>query len=156
VLQLLQAIARLNQTLASPESAGGPVNLNAVLTRAVQLAKHDHLVVLISDLDGADNETKRLATQLAAHNDVLVAAIYDPLGASLIGAPGMFASDRGRVWDISGSATFTDDFQRAFQRRLDEWRDIFQALRVPVLPITTARPVPEQMPALIGQRYRTA
>lgn len=157
VLQLLNEIVRLNYALSTPssqrgESPSATVAVNDALVRAVQVARHDHLVVLISDLDGADEDTKRLATQLAAHNDVLVAAVYDPLGASLIGSPGMLASDRGRAWEVTGGSAFTEDFREAFQRRLNEWRDIFRALRVPVLPISAARSVPEQVRALFGHR----
>jgi len=157
VLQLLHEVLRLNKDLATSPSTHeatreAPVTINDALIRATQVARHDHLVVLISDLDGADEDTKRLATQLAAHNDMLVAAVYDPLGASLIGAPGMLASDRGRVWEVSGGSAFTEDFRAAFGRRLDEWRDIFRALRVPVLPVSAARSVPEQVRALFGYR----
>lgn len=157
VLQLLNEVVRLNQNLAAPSSEGDQpprqtITINDALNRAVQVARHDHLVVLISDLDGADDDTKRLATQLAAHNDVLVAAVYDPLGASLVGSPGMLASDRGRVWEVFGGSAFTDDFREAFQRRLGEWRDIFRALRAPVLPVSTSRSVPEQVRTLFGHR----
>ena len=177
VLQLFHEIVRFNHGLSTasrqlekgsdPDSRNGPSGashyrgptpfpesptINDALVRAANIAKHDHLVVLISDLDGADGETKRLATQLAAHNDVLVVAVYDPLGASLIGSPGMLARDRGRVWEVSVSSNFATDFQKAFQHRLDEWREIFHALRVPVLPLSTSRSVPEQVRFLFGQR----
>ena len=157
VLQLFHEVVRLNHNLSTPASETmasprGSVTINDALRRATQVAKHDHLVVLISDLDGADDETKRLATQLAVHNDVLVAAVYDPLGASLIGSPGMLASDRGRVWEVSGGRNFATDFQNAFQSRLDEWREIFRALRVPVLPLSTSRSVTEQVRFLFGHR----
>ena len=95
VLQLFHEVVRLNQLLASDDPAQGEITLNHALQNAVQIAAHDHLVVVITDLDGADAETRRLSTLLAAHNDVLVVAVYDPLGASLVGSPGMVASDRG-------------------------------------------------------------
>lgn len=165
VLQLLHEIVRLNHELSTrasqskvlpKASSNVSVTINDALNRAVQVAKHDHLVVLISDLDGADDDTKRLATQLATHNDMLVAAVYDPLGASLVGSPGMLASDRGHIWEVPGGRGFADQFRAAFQRRLDEWRDIFRALRVPVLPISPSMPVPEQVRALFGQQSRNA
>lgn len=157
VLQLLNEIVRLNHDLSTPssqreESPSALVTINDALERAIQVARHDHLVVLISDLHGADDDTKRLATQLAAHNDVLVVAVYDPLGASLIGSAGMLASERGHIWEVPGGSAFTNDFREAFERRLDEWRDIFRVLRVPVLPISTSKSVPEQVRALFGHR----
>ncbi|KAA5547287.1 DUF58 domain-containing protein [Roseiconus nitratireducens] len=152
VLELFHEIERLNHRLADSEPIGGEVSINASLESAVRIAKHDHLVILISDLTGADEQTQRLATQLAAHNDVLVAAIYDPLGISLSGAPGMLASDRGQIWEISDHPDFEKDFQTAFQNRLDTWREIFRRLRVPVMPVSAARPVPDQIRLLFGSR----
>lgn len=133
-----------------PDTTGGQVTLNQA-EAARRCAVHDHLVVLISDLDGADDETKRPATLLAAHNDVLVIAVYDPLGASLQGGPGMVAADRGATYTLPAGTTFAASFQRAFAAVLDRWTDIFQALRVPVLPISAAEQPAEQLRALFGQ-----
>lgn len=141
VLYFLGELVRLNQRLGSSTSVSGQVTLNDALERAARCTSHDHLVVLISDLDGADGRTRQLATQLAAHNDMIVAAIYDPLGASLTGGEGMVATDRGQAYSIPGGTEFADSFQDAFGRLLTEWATIFQALRVPVLPISTATPV---------------
>lgn len=150
VLQLLHEIARKNQGLAAGGVASGAVTLNDALRAALQVAKHDHLVVLISDLDGADDETERLATRLASHNDVLVVAVYDPLGVSLTGAPGMVAYDRGSTWEIPADPAFSRRFQAAFERLLDRWRETFRNLRVPVLPLTTAEPVAQQVRTVLG------
>lgn len=156
VLHLLHELVRLNRQLAEGDSGSASVTLNEVLERALPVAKHDHLVVLVSDLDGADDETQRLATRLAAHNDMLVAAVYDPLGITLTGAPGMLASDRGRVWEIPAHPDFSEKFPVAFQQVLDRWREVFRALQVPVMPITAARPVPEQIRALFGYRPQSS
>ena len=150
-LRLLHEVVRFNQALASGTTAHGDVTLNRVLEAALRRAAHDHLVVLISDLDGADDETQRLATLLAAHNDVLVVLTYDPLGASLVGQPGMIATDRGSRWEIPAGSTFTDSFRQVFARKLDEWTEIFRALRVPVIPVSTTEPVADQLRTLFGE-----
>ena len=150
-LRLLHEVVRFNKALATAEPAQGEVTLNSVLEAALRRAAHDHLVVLISDLDGADDETQRLATLLAAHNDVLVVLTYDPLGASLVGQPGMIATDRGSRWQIPAGSDFADDFRQVFARKLDEWTEIFRALRVPVIPVSTTEPVAEQLRTLFGE-----
>lgn len=151
-LRLLGEITRLNQALASPTPPIGDITLNEALRSALRCVSHDHLVVLISDLDGADDQTQRLATQLAAHNDVLVVAIYDPLGASLVGQDQMIAADRGHNYEVPTGPRFADAFVNAFQRRLDEWTGIFRALRVPVIPVSTEVPVAQQIRQLFGHR----
>lgn len=154
VLRFLHEVARLNRLLAvRPGAAPAPlrVTLNQALAAALRRATHDHLVVLVSDLDGADEETQRLATLLAAHNDMLVAGIYDPLGASLQGRPGMVAAAHGMSHELPSGAGFAAAFQQSFAALLDRWTEIFRALHVPVLPISTAEPAAEQLRALFGR-----
>lgn len=154
VLLFLHEVVRQNQLLAEPPTDDSALsiinNLNQSLEAARRRAKHDHLVVLISDLDGADEETQRLATQLATHNDMLVVATYDPLGAVLHGRPGMRARDRGVDYEIPIDRTFSDSFQQAFAARLGQWMQIFRALRVPVLPISAASSPILQLRDLFG------
>lgn len=155
VLRLLHEVVRLNQALAENSgSATARVTLNQALEAALRRAKHDHLVVLISDFDGADDETQRLATLLAAHNDMLAVAIYDPLGASLQGRPGMVATDRGANYTLPSGAAFAASFQQAFAARLDQWTEIFRALRVPVLPISAASSPVDQLRDLFGAHLK--
>ncbi|MEM8669724.1 MAG: DUF58 domain-containing protein [Planctomycetota bacterium] len=149
-LHLLHEVVRFNQRLAKSEKPTGNVTLNDALEAAVQSAKHDHLVVVISDLDGANETTKELSTRLAAHNDVLIVAIYDPLGASLRGDFDMTAYDRGASFNIPLDAGFSDRFRGSFQRLLDQWTEIFRMLKVPVLPVSTAEPVSSQIRSLFG------
>lgn len=155
VLRLLHEVVRLNHALTSPQPVTDNVTLNHTAEAALRIAKHDHLVVLISDLDGADMETKRLVTQLASHNDVLVVGIYDPLGASLQGRPGMMAADRLGIQEVPSGDAFTKSFQQTFTQRVDEWTDIFRALRVPVLPISAAEPVADQLRTLFGLKLES-
>jgi len=152
VMRMLNEVVRLNHALAEKAAPTGAVTLNHALEAALRRAKHDHLVVLISDFDGADEETQRLATLIAAHNDMLAVAIYDPLGASLQPQPGMVVEVGGARVALPLDAGFPAAFQRAFTQRLDEWTEIFRALQVPVLPISTAEPPADQLRSLFGQR----
>ncbi|QDU80055.1 hypothetical protein Pla110_17770 [Polystyrenella longa] len=155
LLQLFHQIVQQNQALAgidSPTDSGATATnrLNEALQNVLHIAKHDHLVVLISDLDGADSDTHRLSTLIAARNDMLVAGIYDPLGASLRGGSGMVATDREESWEIPVEASFTEKFQQSFQNRLDEWRQVFRNLKIPVIPVSTSTSPAEQIRSLLG------
>ncbi|MFO7733971.1 MAG: DUF58 domain-containing protein [Candidatus Aminicenantes bacterium] len=154
VLRLLHEVARLNQGLA--ERAGtvpSRVTLNQVLEAALRRAGHDCLVVLISDLDGADSDTQRLATLLAGHNDLLGIAVYDPLGVSLQGRPGMVATDRGATYALPSGEAFSASFRKASSARLEQWMEIFRALRVPMLPVSTAFSPVDQLRDLFGAHF---
>ena len=151
VLRLLHEVVRLNHALAEETPYSGEVTINQALEAAVRRATHDHLVVVISDLDGANEDTQRLATQLAAHNDVIIVAVYDPLGASLQNQQGMIAATQEGKIALPADSAFPGEFQRTFAERLDQWREIFHALRVPVLPISTATSPVQQLRDLFGQ-----
>lgn len=137
VLELLNEITRFNQQLASEDPPQGDLKLNDALRAALHIITHDYLVVVISDFDGADEETKRLSTLLAARNDVLIVAVYDPLGSNLVGSPGMIASDRGETWEIPTDEAFHSKFKQSFAKRLATWREIFHNIKIPVIPIAT-------------------
>lgn len=152
VLRLLHEVVRMNHELAEAPSATGSVTLNQALEAAARRATHDYLVVVISDLSGADQDTQRIATQLAAHNDVLIVGVYDPLGASLRNRPGMIASTPSGPFVLPSGNAFSDAFQQAFATHLEEWRETFRALRVPVLPISASESPAQQLRELFGQQ----
>ncbi|QDS93836.1 hypothetical protein FF011L_26100 [Roseimaritima multifibrata] len=151
ILQFLQELSLQNQMLVKPSPEPSTVTLNQALEAAQRHAKHDYLVVLISDLSGADQQTQKLATQIAAHNDMMVVAVYDPLGISLRSQPGMFASANGQRIEVSAGSGFPQAFQDAFEQLLEHWMTIFRALKIPVLPIATEEPVVDQIRQLFGQ-----
>lgn len=151
VLRLLHEVTRLNGVLADgPPTRAPRVTLNQALEAARRRATHDHLVVLVSDFAGADGDTERLATSLAAHNDVLAVAVYDPLGASLRGRLGMVASGPDGELTVPTGEAFASSFQQAFEAVLDHWTSTFRSLRVPVLPVSTAEPAADQLRELFG------
>ncbi|MFK7852058.1 MAG: DUF58 domain-containing protein [Akkermansiaceae bacterium] len=150
-LRLFHEIVRMNQMLSERRSVSEKISLNGVLEKTLSLAKHDHLIILISDLDGADERTSDLVTRMNVHNDVMVVAVYDPLGIRMKTSPGMRASDRGKDWQIPSGASFENAFEKAFQEVLERWRDLFKGLRIPLFPLSTDSPVIDQIHELLGQ-----
>ncbi len=61
-----------------------------------------------------------VTTRLSAHNDLIVTAVYDPLGIQLTGHPDMEASDRGQSWKIPSDKSFDTAFRKAFEEVLDQ------------------------------------
>lgn len=150
VMRILGELVRFNGRLAEHPAPGGATSLDTALGAAARRATHDVLVVLVTDLDGAAGETKHLATEIARHNDMIVIPVYDPLGARITTGPNMAVTDRGRTWNLPSSASFERDFLEVFEATIDEWVSIFRALRVPLLPVSTAADPAEQLRALFG------
>jgi uncharacterized protein (DUF58 family) len=153
VLELLNAVLRKNRALrvdAGIEPSA--TQLNEVLRIANAQATHDYLVCLISDLEGADDETARLMTRLAEHNDVMVLFIYDPLETELPESGKLVITDGDLQLQVdAGDAALRTKFREDFDERLATARGLLLKRQIPVLPISTVRPVIEQVRDHLGQ-----
>ncbi|UZF91460.1 DUF58 domain-containing protein [Bosea sp. NBC_00550] len=154
VVRVLSEVVRQNAALEhAPVSDQGAGRLNEALSAAARMVAHDGLICIISDLDGENDETRRLVTRLCAHNDVLAVFIQDPLEQQL--------PDVGRATFSSGQAQIEVDASGASlrQRFSDEraaWRarlaELSRSRAIPVLAISPDRDVADQMRELIGRR----
>ena len=151
-MAILEATCRMNQALrAEGGERSAPEQLNRVLRRAVRLATHDHLVVLVSDLDGGNDETAGLLRRISRHNDVLVALIYDPLERQLPDASRLVVSDGELQLEFDSSDTaLREEFERTFEQQLDTGRKELHKRNIPMLPLCTAEPIAAQVRALLG------
>ena len=153
VLELLNVVLEKNRALsvdAGIEPNAG--QLNEVLRFANGQATHDYLVCLISDLNGADDETARLMTRLAEHNDVMVLFVYDPLETELPETGKLVISDGDLQLRVDADdAGLRKKFRDDFNDRLATARGLLLKRQIPVLPISTVRPVIEQVRDHLGQ-----
>jgi uncharacterized protein (DUF58 family) len=154
VMHILQAIVEKNRALRiDAHLQANPAMLNRVLERAVRLAKHDYLVCLIGDGTGADQETVRLVTLLGTHNDVLTIFIYDPLEAQLPEAGRLVMAEGELQLEVNTSERrLRQQYHTEFEQRLGRLRELSRQRQIPVLPLSTARGVPEQVRELLGHQ----
>ncbi len=156
VMRILSVIVAQNGALRSDSSeVSRPERLNEVLERACRLVKHDALVCIISDFNGADAGTKRLITRLGRHNDILAGLVYDPLEAQLPDLGPLVVGDGELQVEVdSGDAKLRGRFADVFSERLAEIRQFLLKREIPVLPLHTGLPVPEQVRKLLGFKPR--
>lgn len=150
VLRICHELVRLNSRLSATSAPGPREAFNNALRCASNLARHDHLVVLVTDYEGDDETTRALASRLAAHNDVLAVLVYDPAGIRFPASGFMEASDGRRRAEIPEGSHFVQAFETEFLKRCGQLRERLRALRIPILPICTHDPVPEQVLAALG------
>ena len=152
VLRICQELVRVNRSLSASRRPARTDMLNEALRRAANVAKHDYLVVLITDYMGHDDTTHRHATRLAAHNDVLAALIYDPAGIRLPASGQRVATDGQTAVSIPEGDQFGDSFAREFRSVTDQICRRLEAIRIPILPICTHDSVVAQVLAVLGSR----
>ncbi|GAU83191.1 DUF58 domain-containing protein [Bosea sp. BIWAKO-01] len=158
-IRVVSEVARQNQALGQPAPVDSAGQLNEALRHATRIATHDWLVCVISDIAGADDDTKKLITRLCAHNDVLAAYIHDPLEHDLpdVG-PAVFSSSRGQIEVDSSAPTLRNRYASEHAAWRVQLRDLSRHRAIPVLPISADRDVAAQLQELIGKRtaQRTA
>src|SRR6185503_20141802 len=94
VLQILMAIVARNQALGVDRGiSASPSMLNNALQQAQRRALHDAAVIIISDFDGADDETHKMVGAMARHNDVVALLVHDPLQSDLPASARMTVTD---------------------------------------------------------------
>ena len=152
VLRICHELVRLNKKLSAAGGTARPEILNDALRRAVNVAKHDHLVVLATDYEGNDDDTHRHATRLAKHNDVLATLVYDPLGASIPVYGQAEVTDGRQQVSLNIDSHFNDRFEAEFRRLSEQIRQRLRSIRIPVLPICTHDSVVDQLLTALGAR----
>lgn len=152
VMEILQAVERFNRKLSA--EVGAPPNpgmMNEALRRAARLAKHDFLVCTVSDGFGADNETQRLGTEIAAHNDVMVLFVYDPLEEELPHAGRFVFAHGARQLEVdTDAATLRRAYAKDFLQRQADIDRFCRQRQVARMSLSTHRDTDEQVRERLG------
>jgi uncharacterized protein (DUF58 family) len=152
VQAMLGAVARSNQALrADTPVRANPDQLDAALRAALHLATHDYLVFVVSDFLGADEHTLELMRELASHNDVIAALVFDP-SAKAIPTSGKIVVTEGelQVELDFGRKNIREPLSTMFDTRLQGTVDMLQRCGVPLLAIDTEQPTVLQVARMLG------
>lgn len=154
ILEIFQAIVAMNRQL----NADSPIQTNyrqlgKALFRARHLAEHDHLVAVVSDFAGSDDESARLILQMVEHNDVVAAVIHDPMALDL--------GENGRLVVTEGTLQVELDLrsekvrapvQKFTRARLQDVMEYLKKLAIPILPIHTGEDAADQVRYFLGHQ----
>ena len=157
VMQILKQVVRKNHALSSdPGLKPDPQKLNDALKQVGLMARHDCLVCLVTDGNGINPDTRKLITRLAEHNDVLTAFIFDSLEKDLPPAGRLrFADGETQVEADTSDKKLRAAFESDFERRLEQMQAASRRYSMPLLPLDTNQPVPEQLRELLGHHLGT-
>jgi uncharacterized protein (DUF58 family) len=106
---------------------------------------------------GVDDETKRLISQIMAHNDLMAIFIYDKLEADLPDVGTAIVEEAGRQLEIDSSTrNLRERFTADFHERRTKLKQLAIDRSIPVLPVTADRDVADQIREALGHRLRPA
>jgi uncharacterized protein (DUF58 family) len=153
VLRILDRIAYQNHLLrADTPSQPKPERLNAVLASVARICRHDALILIASDFDGADQTTRNLLLHMSRSNDVICCLTYDPLAVKLPPAEQLVVSNGELQVELQlGQEKIRKNIIDASDKRIRSILSWQHELGIPVLPISTAEGVPQQVRHLLGQ-----
>jgi uncharacterized protein (DUF58 family) len=157
VHEILGLIAGMNGALAADrQPAPDDRGLDRALQATLALVPHDCLVCVVSDFAGMGDETVQLLRRLAAHNDVVAALVFDPLGQSL--------ETGGRIVVTGGALQVELDTRQGsvrtplesrFRGRLENVGRLLKRSGVPMMALDTAGETAAQLRHQLG-RFRRA
>jgi hypothetical protein len=131
---------------------GAPMPLNRVLQAVDRMANHDHLIVVLSDFDGIDEETHRLLSRVSRHNDLILTLVHDPMAEALPRGGRLVMSDGALQIDIDlGRSTTHDALAEFSSSRLQRIRDWQAELGIAVLPLSAGEETVGQLRRLMGR-----
>jgi uncharacterized protein (DUF58 family) len=153
VLRILDRIAYQNHLLrADAPSQPKPKRLNEVLASVARICRHDALILIASDFDGADQSTRDLLLHMSRSNDVICCLTYDPLAVKLPPAEQLVVSNGELQVELQlGQEKIRKSIIDASDKRIRSILSWQHELGIPVLPISTAEGVPQQVRHLLGK-----
>lgn len=155
VERVLGEVVRANNALRVDGGPANPAMLNAALRQAVEIAKHDCLLVLISDAAGANEETRRLVSAIAAHNDVVAVFVHDALEAALPSLGRVIVAEGTDRLALDSSAARLQRGHAAQFADLEARIGTFARQRaIPVLPVRTDQDTAAQLRAALSPGRR--
>lgn len=149
--RFLTALADANGLLRADAAVVAPMPLTRVLRAVARIAPRNHLVIVLSDFDAADDETRRLASGLARHNDLVLGLVTDPFAEEMPTGLRIVVSDGELQAEVdTGDRTKHRNLREMALGRLAAILDWQRTLGVPVLPLSAAEATLPQMRRLMG------
>ena len=157
VMSILGTVVEMNQRLrVGSDIEPGPDMLNEALRKAVRLAPHDVLVVIISDFFGVDAQTERLAASLAAHNDVLGMLVHDPLRLNPQGHSISVSDGNLQMQMDLGNQKVREKLAEDYRLEQERITHFLKKLSAPLLLVSNEGDVIKQVKRLLGVPARGA
>jgi len=153
VMHFLGRLVELNQALSiDVTQETNAEQLDEALKRISQLAKHDCLVIVVTDGFGVSEETVRLAARIQQRNDLIWIRIFDQFESELpnVGRAN-FSLGPTRMTVDTSTARLRERFGAQFEEQMAWARNSALRAEVPHIPIDAGKDVAWQIRRLLGQ-----
>jgi uncharacterized protein (DUF58 family) len=150
LLQLLNRLARANQALHGEQAAERDA-FGLALRRAREVLRPGSLGVVLCDERSLNPAAEQQLILLGRHTDLLLLPISDPLDHALPAAGLLRFADRGAQLELdTHSSDLLASYSAQAEQRRARWQLLAQKLGVPLMPLSTAGELVEQLREQIG------
>jgi len=155
IQRFLSIIVKKNKLLCSASFENShPEMLDQVLKRTINTAKHDFLIVVISDFYGFNPVTHRLMSNLTRHNDMILIQVYDPMEEKLPDGDIVLGSGQMQL----AVSRNDKDLREAFSKRSGDLTQSMKSLvssnGMTLIKVSTAEPVQDQLQLVIKRNSK--
>lgn len=149
--RFLAALAGANALLNADAPDVAPMPLTRILRAVARIAPRNHLIIVLSDFDVIDDETRRLVAGLSRHNDLVLVLVTDPFAGEMPAGLRLVVSNGTLQAALdTGDQALYRDLREMAEGRLAAVLDWQRALGVPVLPLSAGDETLPQIRRLMG------
>ncbi len=146
VEHFLQLVVKRNATLPARQNIKSDTGLlTRMLDRTRLAVTHDYVVAIVSDLTKLNDEGKRHIRSIAAHNDVILVHIEDPMDAQLPDGKLVLSNGERQILWNNNKNQWGKKYESGYKQWLTQLTEEFRHYKIPVSVISTASSVEEQI-----------
>ncbi|AWW29725.1 DUF58 domain-containing protein [Echinicola strongylocentroti] len=154
ILRLLEKIVSRNHELATSQAIDFDMALKEVVARIRNIVTHDFLVFFIGDFHRYSPQTIKYLKQIAQHNDVVVAKVFDPMEREIPKSK-FVAGDQQYQVSIDGRKKHLQkQFEEGFDTDLTAFEATLKKHKIPVFSVDTVAPIESQIKAYFKRGKR--
>ena len=145
MLRFFEKIVQRNHELAESNFSHSEEALHDVIKKVRNIVTHDFLVIVISDFIRYSPKVIKFITEIAHHNDLILAKVTDPMEKEIPDTKFVMGDSETQISVNGDSKAIRDTFKTGYEKELLSFKEEMNKHRVPVLTINTVDPVDEQL-----------
>lgn len=145
ILRFLEKIVQRNQELSHSKPIDFEPSLKDAIAKIRNIITHDYLVVIISDFHRYSPEVVKYMKQIAQHNDLLVAKVFDPMEREIPHEKFIAGNATSQVSIDGKKKRLREKFETGFDNDFNTFQTELKKHRIPAFKVNTVEPLEDQI-----------
>lgn len=152
ILLFLEKVTKRNRELINSTPEDFDIHLKEIFVKVRNLVTHDFLVVVISDFQRYSEDVVKQISYLSAHNDVVLAKVYDPMERDLMPSKFIGGDTKNQISIDGTNKKLKKEFQEGFDADYLKFESEMRKHRIPLFKVNTVEEVSEQIKEILKGR----